>query len=209
MRIVLASDTHEQHAGLDVPIGDVFIHAGDFTMLGKLPKVRAFGNWIRALPHRYKIVIAGNHELTFETDLEAGLEALGAGRDGLTYLQDSGIVIDRVSIWGSPWQPWFYDWAFNLPRGAPIAERWKLIPEGTQVLITHGPPFGILDSVRTEHVGCADLLTRVGEVQPKLHAFGHIHAGSGVATSNGIQFVNASICDEQYSPTNPVRVIDI
>jgi hypothetical protein len=140
----MASDTHERHSNVVVPDGDVFIHAGDFTMVGDLRKVAAFGAWVRALPHRKKLVIAGNHEITFEHSLEAALRALGNGRDGLIYLQDSGGDIDGVSFWGSPWQPWFYDWAFNLRRGPMIAAKWNLIPASTDVLITHGPPMGTL-----------------------------------------------------------------
>ena len=209
MRIVLASDTHERHAGLAVPDGDVFIHAGDFTMQGDLRAVATFGRWVRALPHQWKIVIAGNHEVTFEETLDLGLAALGPGQDGLVYLQDSSIVIDGISFWGSPWQPWFNDWAFNLPRGSAIAEKWELIPERTDVLITHAAPLGILDLVGSEHVGCADLLERVLNLRLKLHAFGHLHAGAGIETRDGVRFVNASICDEAYDATNPVRVVDL
>ena len=205
----MASDTHERHARLPVPDGDVFVHAGDFTMVGDLRKVAAFGTWVRALPHRMKLVIAGNHDRTFEDRLDAALRALGDGCDGLTYLQDSGVTVDGVSFWGSPWQPWFYDWAFNLPRGPMIAAKWALIPPATDVLITHGPPMGTLDFVHAEHVGCEDLRERVQTIRPKVHVFGHIHEGSGVITAQETTFVNASICDEDYQPTNPCRVADI
>jgi predicted phosphohydrolase len=209
VRLVLASDTHERHEELVVPDGDVFIHSGDFTMSGDLRAVRKFGDWIRSLPHEKKLIIAGNHELSFEHVLTGALRAIGDGRDGLTYLQDSACIIDGVSFWGSPWQPWFYDWAFNVERGPQIAAKWSLIPPRTDVLITHGPPMGILDYVHSEHVGCADLRDRVSMLRPKVHVFGHIHAGSGVETLNDITFVNASICNEEYNPTNPCRVVDI
>jgi predicted phosphohydrolase len=209
MRFVLASDTHEYHGRIDVPDGDVFIHAGDFTMVGDLRKVAAFGAWVQALPHRKKIVVAGNHDRTFEHSLDAALRALGDGRGGLTYLQDSGVTIDGVTFWGSPWQPWFYDWAFNIRRGPMIAAKWSLIPPRTDVLVTHGPPMGILDFVHGEHVGCADLRERVDTIRPKVHVFGDIHDGSGLRTLAGTTFVNASICDEKYQPTNPCRVVDL
>jgi predicted phosphodiesterase len=209
MRLVLASDTHERHAQLVVPDGDVFIHAGDFTMNGEFGAVRSFGAWIRGLPHRRKLVIAGNHELTFERVLTGALRALGDGRDGVTYLQDRGETIDGISFWGSPWQPWFCDWAFNVRRGPTIAAKWDLIPARTDVLITHGPPMGVLDYVHAEHVGCADLRDRIAVIRPKVHIFGHIHAGSGMQTIDDVTYVNASICDEEYQPTNPCRVVDI
>ena len=210
MRLVLASDTHDRHRGLAVPEGDVFIHAGDFTMNGNLKAVAAFGAWIRALPHRYKVVIAGNHDWSFENAPATARQALRDGEDGLIYLQDSGVTLEGISFWGSPWQPWFYDWAFNLQRGPEIAAKWDLIPAGTGVLITHGPPMGILDLVPIGgHVGCADLLERIGDIRPRVHAFGHIHEGFGVEEHGGTTFVNASICDRAYVPANPLRVVDI
>jgi predicted phosphodiesterase len=209
VRLVIASDTHQRHLEFELPDGDVFIHAGDFTMSGSLGKIEAFGKWIRALPHARKIVIAGNHDQAFEHFPVHARKALGDGRDGLTYLQDAGLTIDDVAFWGSPWQPAFMDWAFNLPRGVPLARKWNLIPERTDVLITHGPPMGILDTVNNENLGCADLRDRVQHVRPKLHAFGHIHEGSGIEVLDGITFVNASICDGDYRVTNPARVVDI
>jgi predicted phosphodiesterase len=209
LRVVFASDTHDRHNQLTVPDGDVFVHCGDFTMNGNLKAVGAFSTWIRGLPHRHKVVIAGNHDLSFENTPDAAHRALRAGEDGLVYLQDSGVVIDGISFWGAPWQPWFYDWAFNLERGAAIAAKWKLIRAGTDVLITHGPPLGLLDVAHGEHVGCADLLQRVDGIRPRVHAFGHIHEGSGMEVQGRTTFVNASICDEAYHAVNPVRVVDV
>jgi predicted phosphodiesterase len=210
MRIVIASDTHEQHAGLKVPDGDVFVHCGDLTYRGDLQAIANAGKWIRSLPHRHKIVVAGNHDWAFELKSDSARRRLGDGQDGLVYLQDFGRKIDGVRFWGSPWQPWFLDWAFNLRRGPALAAKWAFIPDSTDVLITHGPPMGILDYLpRGEHAGCADLLARVAFIKPKVHAFGHIHEGSGVLERNGTTYVNASICDDENRPTNPVRVVDI
>lgn len=178
-------------------------------MVGSVRKIASFGHWVRALPHERKIVIAGNHDLAFERRPERAREALGDGRDGLTYLQDSGLSIDGVAFWGSPWQPAFLNWAFNLPRGTLLAQKWELIPEQTDVLVTHGPPMRIRDLVNNEHLGCADLRNRIESVRPKVHAFGHIHAASGIEVIGGTVFVNASICDEDYNASNPVRVVDI
>jgi Icc-related predicted phosphoesterase len=102
------------------------------------------------------------------------------------------------------------DWAFNLQRGPALREKWALIPEGTDVLITHGPPFGILDwTARGERVGCEDLLEAVRRVKPRLHVFGHIHEGYGEHEQDGTRFVNASICTEAYQPTNAPIVVDV
>ena len=210
MRLIIASDTHEKHAGLTIPDGDVFIHCGDFTYNGDLKAIGAFGAWLACLPHRHKLIIAGNHDFAFEHVPAAARRAVGSRKNGVRYLQDSGITIDGVSFWGSPWQPWFMDWAFNLPRGPRLAAQWAKIPDTTDVLLTHGPPLGILDIVpEAEHVGCADLATRIAIIKPKIHAFGHIHEGSGVLVRGRTTYVNASICDGAYQPVNPVRVIDI
>ena len=209
MRLIIASDTHEQHGGLKVPAGDVFIHAGDLTFRGDLRAIADFGAWIRQLPHQHKIVIAGNHDWAFERKPAGARSAIGEGTGGVAYLQDSGVTIDGVTFWGSPWQPWFYDWAFNLQRGPQIAQKWALIPRATDVLITHGPPLNILDAIGDEHVGCADLLLRVQDIRPRVHIFGHIHEGSGVIVRDGTTYVNASICDAHYKPVNPIRVIDL
>jgi Icc-related predicted phosphoesterase len=208
MRLVFASDTHGLHDVLAVPDGDVFIHCGDLTNTGELSEIREVGKWLRRLPHRHKIVIAGNHDRAFEDEPETAQELVGAGA-GVIYLQDAEVNIDGVKFYGSPWQPWFLDWAFNLQRGAEIARKWNLIPDGTDVLVTHGPPMTILDYANGQHLGCADLWKRVSEVGPKIHAFGHIHESSGEEDRDGTKFVNAAICDGEYFPVNPARVVDI
>jgi len=208
MRLVLASDTHTHHDRLHVPDGDVFVHCGDFTRDGSEADVIEFAAWLRSLPHRQLVVVAGNHDFLFENDPDVARELLGSIGPRLAYLEDSGVTIDGLRFWGSPWQPRFFDTAFNLDRGA-LAEKWDLIPHGTDVLVTHGPPAGILDRVGFESVGCCDLRERVLELQPAVHAFGHIHEGSGTMTIDGTTYVNASICDEHYSPVNSCRVVDL
>lgn len=206
-RIVVMSDTHMYHRMLTVPEGDVVVHCGDFTAAGERSDYDDFFSWYAELPHQHKILVAGNHDREFEEEPELAVARLGAG---IVYLQDAGIVIDRVKFWGSPWQPAFNDWAFNLPRGIALARKWNLIPWDTDVLVTHGQPMTVLDYIPgSGHVGCADLWKRVGDIAPRVHAFGHIHEGSGMELRDGTQFVNASICDGQYRPLNPARVVDL
>ena len=198
MRIVAVADTHTfQNALGELPAGDMFIHAGDLLRGGSLESLAPVAAWLQSLPHLHKIVIAGNHDRCFQQDREAAVEMLG---DSVTYLQDSGAVIDGVHFWGSPWQPEFRNWAFNLPRGAPLAKKWALIPETTDVLITHGPPHGFGDrrefNVRE---GCRDLLEAVRRVEPSLHLFGHIHEDRGMWREDGICFANVTTweCSEE------------
>jgi Icc-related predicted phosphoesterase len=189
MRIVCVSDTHARHHLTEVPDGDVLVHAGDITRRGKLEDVEAFDRWLGTLPHRHKVVICGNHDFCFQ---ERPAEARARITNAI-YLEDSGCEIDGVTFYGSPWQPYFGGWAFNLPRGDELARVWAKIPVGVDVLITHGPPAGVLDRNRTgELCGCRDLFERVFEVRPRLHVFGHIHESSGRTDHDGIVFVNAS-----------------
>lgn len=205
MRLVCLSDTHNLHDALDVPDGDILLHAGDFTGRGTESEIASFGAFLAGLPHRHKIVIAGNHDFLFERDRVRAQELLG----DVTYLQDERADIEGLVIWGSPWQPWFCDWAFNLERGAPLVQKWSLIPGDTDVLITHGPPHGTLDRTqRGEHVGCAALTEAVVRVVPKLHVFGHIHEDRGTLRADSTLFVNASNCDLHYRPVNAPVVID-
>ena len=206
LRIVCISDTHARHRSITMPPGDILIHAGDLTRLGEEEDVVEFDRWLGTLLYRHKIVIAGNHDFLFERQPERARRLI----TNAAYLQDEGIEIEGLRLWGSPWQPWFYDWAFNLPRGEALAAKWRLIPARTDILVTHGPPLGIGDrTVRGEQVGCADLLDAVRRLEPRLHVFGHIHEGYGVVRTGRTTFVNACTCDVAYRPLNPPCVVDI
>lgn len=206
MRLVLISDSHGLHDHVHVPDGDVLVHAGDFTKVGELDEVERFAAFLGRLPHAHKVVIAGNHDWAFQRQPERARAAL----DSVTYLEDAGREIDGVRFWGSPWQPWFFDWAFNLPRGAALREKWDLVPDGTDVLVTHGPPRGVGDrTARDEEVGCDDLATRVREVEPALHVFGHIHEDAGLWRHGSTLYANACVCDLRYRPRQPARVVDL
>jgi predicted phosphohydrolase len=189
MRIICISDTHAQHHLTEVPEGDLLIHAGDVTRHGQLADVEAFDRWLGTLPHPQKVVICGNHDFCFQ---EKPAEARSRITNAI-YLEDSGCEIDGLTIYGSPWQPWFGGWAFNLPRGEALAAVWAKIPKPLDILITHGPPAGILDRTRAgDLAGCRDLLDRVLEVKPRLHVFGHIHEAAGRLDDGDTIFVNAS-----------------
>lgn len=185
----------------------ILIHAGDVCSQGTLMEVVRFNNWIRDLPFKEKIVIAGNHDWYFEKKGRAFIKDTSE----FTYLQDESITIDGIKIYGSPWQPEFYNWAFNLPRGIKLKEKWDMIPDDTDILITHGPPLGHNDWVRRDrsNVGCADLLEAVKRVKPKYHIFGHIHSGYGQSANDDTVFINASVCNEEYQPINKPFVIEI
>jgi 3',5'-cyclic AMP phosphodiesterase CpdA len=207
MRVVLISDTHNQHDGLELPDGDLLIHAGDFSGRGLQSEVLSFLNWFGKQRHRHKVLIAGNHDFLAEKN-PALFESFVP--EGVIYLNDSGCEIEGFKIWGSPVQPWFYDWAFNRQRGAEIAQHWALIPEDTDILITHGPAHGILDKVENgPHVGCEELLKRIEGIQPMLHVCGHIHEAHGEILKGNTKFVNASVLNARYMRVWEATVVEL
>ena len=213
MRIVCISDTHGKHMGIEqIPDGDVLIHAGDSLGVGGIYQLGLLNEWLGTLPHKHKILIAGNHDWCFQNRPD---EARATVTNAI-YLEDSGAFIGGFNFWGSPWTPRFHDWAFNLDRGEQLKMIWQRIPDDTDVLITHGPPAGILDTVPTptgqEQVGCADLRDRLFELpRLKAHVFGHIHEGYGSKTwqDKNLLFVNGCTCTSWYQPTNPPIVFDL
>jgi Icc-related predicted phosphoesterase len=200
MRIVAVADTHLFHDELEIPDGDVFIHAGDLCRGGDLDELRVAADWITSLPHRHKVVVAGNHDWAFDR------ESVLARALFATYLEDSGVTLDGVRFYGTPWQPAYNDWAFNLPRGTALAAKWSRIPTALDVLVTHSPPAGIGDrSPVGSRAGCADLRARVTEVAPRLHLFGHIHQDGGAWREGPTVFANVTTWECERGPT----VIDL
>jgi Icc-related predicted phosphoesterase len=220
MKITFISDTHGKHNQLskDLPGGDILIHAGDFMNSGyyKTEAIEFF-KWFDSIKnYDNKIFIAGNHDRLMENEPETMLGEL-TGFKTIDYLQDEEIGIyhddlngdhseDNIHIYGSPWQPEFYNWAFNLPRnGKELKERWDVIPNNTDILVTHGPPFGFLDIPghgTPMNVGCEMLRYRIDELRPKIHVFGHIHGSQGYYFNGHTHFINASVLNERYMYTN-------
>jgi Icc-related predicted phosphoesterase len=206
-RIVAISDTHERHGGIVLPEGDILVCAGDITTDGKPAAVAEFSAWFAAQPHRHKLLIAGNHDFLFERDNSYARSLLGPG---VIYLENSGCDIMGLKFWGSPVTPWFFDWAFNERRGADIRRFWDMIPLDTNVLVTHGPPLGILDkNARGDDTGCEDLRRALERIRPRLHIFGHIHEGYGIAEQDGMTLVNACQLDERYGLVNEPLVVTL
>ncbi len=206
-KIVAISDTHGQHVDLQLPTGDILLHAGDVSKFGDLPEFIDFLNWFKTLDFKHKIFIAGNHDFHFEMATKEELGFLIP--EGVTYLNDSGVTIDGINIWGSPITPRFMDMAFNRSRGESIQKHWDLIPFNTDILITHGPPSGILDrTLRNEEVGCFDLRNTIANRRIKLHVFGHIHEAYGQVNKNGTSYINASVLDIKYQLRNEPMIYD-
>jgi Icc-related predicted phosphoesterase len=208
MKFIAISDTHGRHHDLILPPGDVLIHAGDVSTRGIEWEIKDFLMWMEGQDYQYKILIAGNHDFYFERESDSNVREIIP--ESIIYLNDSGVTIEGCSIWGSPITPWFFNWAFNRHRGEPIKRHWDLIPSDTNILITHGPVFGILDATtRGEHTGCKDLLERVEIIKPTIHICGHIHEAYGQEGKDGIKFINASLLNEKYQLVNDPVIFDL
>lgn len=208
MKITLFSDTHCKHDEItqDLPGGDLLLFGGDIMGSGyDQEELEAFCKWFDKLDnYKNKIFIGGNHDRILEN--KPGLSAgIWSSYNSINYLQDEEIIVDNTKVYGSPWQPWFYNWAFNLPRKGPgLMSKWEAIPDDTDILITHGPAFGILDTVegrRHENLGCELLSERIKQIKPKIHLCGHIHSGYGYYFDGDTHFFNASVLNEQYNYT--------
>jgi len=210
MRITHISDTHNKHNQLNgkLPGGNLLIHSGDFTSIGRKHEVEGFIKWFAKQDYTHKVFIAGNHDLVMDSErlYEAKsshfehkeyptpgaegkpdwlIELLGNLPDSVYYLENSTIKLEGINIWGSPYSPSFgYGWAFNADRGYDISSIWNNIPKDTDIVITHSPIYGYCDRANNtnENVGCADLYHRLKEVQPHLHFAGHIHEAYGWKT---------------------------
>lgn len=209
MKIVIVSDTHIALLKkiIDVPDGDMLIIAGDLDIYNSR-HLEIFSEWMKRLPHKYKVIVPGNHDL-FWRDTPKG-ETIRY--DDFSLLVHSGIEVKGLKIFGSPYTPWFGNWAFMYRR---YHHLWEDIPKDTDVLVTHGPPFGILDDIRSglDAGRCAGdhyLRNKVLETKPRVHCFGHIHGGSGVMDLEGIKFINASVVDDLYQYNGrEITVVDL
>ena len=210
MKITHISDTHNKHNQLNgkLPGGQLLIHSGDFTSIGRKHEVEGFIKWFAKQDYTHKVFIAGNHDLVLDSErlYEAKsahfeykeyptpgaegkpawlVELLGNLPDGVYYLENNSIKLEGINIWGSPYSPSFgYGWAFNKDRGNDIAQIWNGIPMDTDIVITHSPIYGYNDKTQNnyQNVGCEDLYHRLKEVQPHLHFAGHIHEAYGWKT---------------------------
>lgn len=209
MKIVALSDTHGCYENLSVPDGDVLVHTGDACFNGtNRYQFENFMKWMSNQNFRHKIYVPGNHDGVIEHDIDTARKQFK--KYGISLLVDEKIEIDGKTFYGSPWTPTFLDWYFMKDRGEDIEKVWNLVPDNIDVLLTHGPPYGVLDRVlEGSHQGCEQLLNKVNEVKPKLHIFGHIHEGRGFVEKNGIHFYNVSVIDRYLDKIYPVVEIEI
>lgn len=230
IKIGIISDTHMAHEELELywfdngVLGkleqcDILLHAGDFTNNGSYFQALSFFTWYNRFKAT-KICIAGNHDWFFEKpDYEVDL--LLSNFDDIIYLNDSGVHVHGLNIWGTPIQPYFNNWAFNRDE-SDIKKHWDIIPDDTDVLLVHGPPKFMMDEIcqkfrrfnKDPNVGCPLLKNRIEQIKPRLCAFGHIHEQYGMQKVNmgglfDTIFVNASSVNEDYQPVNLPIFVDL
>jgi Icc-related predicted phosphoesterase len=212
MRSVVISDTHGLHIQVPrLPDGDALVHAGDFLNSGlDFRELFSFNQWLGEQDFQHRIVCSGNHDRYFQAAPKIARSIL----TNATYLENTGTMIDGVSFWGFPYTPEFMNWAFMYPPGLAARRYWDQIPRNLDVLITHGPPFGILDQSTPggPHLGCEELRKAIEDKKPRVHLFGHIHGGAGVFESGATRFVNVAYLNESYKPLPPagqIRVVDL
>jgi len=239
-RFVCFSDTHGRHDRIppaQCVEADVLLHAGDFTNTGEPEQVRSFVAWLQRYPAKHKVAIAGNHDITFQPDyykgswrrfhpepfdcakatqplldhaVAHGTKVVAKPDGSCSYLEDSSVEVMGYHIYGSPWQPEFCDWAFSLPRGEPCRAAWRRIPSDVDVVISHGPPWGLGDLCdHGERVGCEHLADALRSRIVPVCVAGHIHEGYGAIEDGHMLFVNASTCTLRYVPSNPPIVFDL
>lgn len=214
-KITFIADPHNKFKQLNglLPGGDIIICAGDMTGMGYMQEIENFCEWYDGLyMYDNKVFIAGNHDWGFQDHPEK-IKKLLKAYPKLDYLQDDLLIVGEdyekgIKIWGTPWQPEFYNWAFNLPRGKALKEKWDLIPNDIDILVTHGPPFGKLDYVAQMNVGCEELDKKVKEIKPKICVFGHIHEAYGYVFDGNTHYFNAAVVNHRCNVVNkPLTVL--
>jgi predicted phosphodiesterase len=214
LTLVVISDTHGKLSEISVPPGDVLIHCGDFCKFGSMEMFEEFCSEFAQYPHQNKLVIAGNHEyMLFGEREERSRKLFG---ESVTYLRDDGVSIEGLRFFGVAWRSKFsYIEPVreqNSPGrfSEPPLTVWDTIPAGVDVLITHNPPWKILDATPSgSNIGSRELKDNLSRIKPMVHCFGHVHSSYGHRQIGETLYVNAANVNEDYEPANQPIVVEI
>lgn len=225
LKIVAISDVHGRWNKLTIPECDLLISSGDYSFRGERHMVKDFHEWLNRQPAKHIISVQGNHEKWVEAHFQEAKELALSVCPRVHFVEHELVEIEGVKIFCSAWTPWFHNWAYNAHRSLDSAQRhqqpyiddkWKDIPQDTNIVVTHGPVHGILDLVYQvdgvtprERVGCDLLGQRIQQLPDcKIHICGHIHSSHGYKYFNGRHYYNASVCGETYAVDYPVTEIE-
>lgn len=210
LKITAISDTHTYHDQIKIEPCDILIHSGDFSFRGGYQETIDFLKWIEKQPAKHRIWGSGNHDFMGQNEKTLFKGLIEEYAPTSTYLEHEGINIEGLSIWLNPFTPTYYDWAFMAdPGSSKMLSSLSIIPSNLDILITHGPAYGILDLTKNgERVGCQDLLNELERIRPRYHIFGHIHESAGQLFVDGTTHINASILDENYKVKNSPIILD-
>jgi Icc-related predicted phosphoesterase len=225
MKLVCISDTHNKHRSIKIPECDILIHAGDYSFKGYDWEIVDFYKWLNEQEANHIISVQGNHELGWEANTEKCRKLALGHCPAVHLLEDQSVNIEGINIYGSAYTPYFHNWAFNAGRTITeaahyrkpfIGDIWAKIPNDTNILVTHGPVYGILDELtyvdgtsKGQFVGCVELEKRIKDLKElDIHVCGHIHLAYGQRHIDGISYYNVSNCDDMYIPTNPITIIE-
>lgn len=220
MKICIISDVHCKFDKLVIPKCDILISCGDYSFLGEDREVRWFHEWLDQQDATHIISVQGNHEKGVERNFQLSKRIATEACPIVHFIDEGLIEIEGLKIWCSAITPFFHNWAWNRYRGDEIKKHWDKIPLDIDVLVTHGPPMGILDLVERyngqkceyefEHVGCQDLRDKIQELKNlKIHCYGHLHYNYGTVKIDDVTYINAAICDEDYRPSRKPIVIEL
>lgn len=219
MKIVAISDAHGKWNKVVIPECDLLISAGDYSFNGEDHMVRDFHKWMNKQPAKHKISVQGNHEKRVESNFILSKQMAEEACPGVHFIDEGPIDIENIKIWCSAITPFFFNWAWNRHPGQEIQKHWDRIPNNIDILVTHGPVYGLLDGVpyfdqtsgemSIRHCGCKQLFNKTMMIAPKVHVCGHIHEGYGETVFGNTKFINASICDAEYRPVNKPIVFEI
>lgn len=219
MKVCAISDVHCKWNKVTIPECDLLISAGDYSFLGEPHVIKDFHKWLNKQPVQHIISLQGNHEKGVEKNFELSKLIALEACPRVHFIEEGLVEIEGVRIWCSAIQPFFCNWAYNRYPGEDIQRHWDLIPNNLDIMVIHGPCHGILDwipyfnntkgEIDVRHVGCPQLLQKTLEIKPKAFICGHIHEAYGEVYKNGIHFINAAICDENYKAVNTPIVFEI
>ena len=218
LKIVIISDSHNLHRKLKLPEADMIIHCGDFSSRGRPLEVFDFLDWYAKLPYKHKVLVCGNHEVGLDRRISKNHSLRDAFEEecelnNIYLLNESCITIQGYNIFGSPWTPEFCKWAFMYDRKFG-KYKWEGIPQPNTVdiIVNHGQPYSILDpDLYGRSVGCKDYYNKIKAMSNlKLVCGGHLHSGFGQKTEDGVLFVNASCCTDEYKlRKTPFHLIEL